>query len=253
MREKPTEPASLEALVETGMLALDSLHPGGLETSRRLAELCGIASGTAVLDVASGTGETACFLAETRGARVRGIDVSEDMIRRAKAKAGARGLEVEFGKADATDLPFGDSEFDAVLCECTLCFLDKARVLGEMTRVARRGGRVGMHDLYWMEGVPDGPKRALAEIEREMPETLDGWRLLFERTGLVRVTAVDLAGAMSRWMRDSRKQLGWVGQIGLVRGVLRRWGVRGLRRVLRSERIFSSGRLGYAIVVGTKP
>ncbi len=57
-----------------------------------------------------------------------------------------------FKNADAADLPFNDAEFDAAICECTLCFLDKPRVLGEMARVVRPGGCVGMHDLYWKEG-----------------------------------------------------------------------------------------------------
>lgn len=243
---------SLEGLVETGMLALESLHPGGLETTRQLARLCDIQRGTRVLDVASGTGETACFLAETFGARVFGIDQSDEMIGRAEAKASARGLEVKFKSADAAHLPFNDSEFDAAICECTLCFLDKARVLLEMVRVVRPGGRVGMHDLYWKEGAPNGLKRTLAEIEGEKPETFEGWRQLFESTGLVQITAVDKSDVMSRWMQESRKQLALTGQLILILKIIRRWGLRGAWRVLQSERVFSSDLLGYALVVGTK-
>jgi SAM-dependent methyltransferase len=243
---------SLEGLVETGMLALESLHPGGLKTTEQLANLCNIQRRAAVLDVASGTGETACFLAETFGARVVAVDRSGEMIRRAKVKASARGLEVAFESADAANLPFGDAEFDAAICECTLCFLDKPRVLGEMARVVRPGGRVGMHDLCWKEGAPDGLKRTLKEIEREEPETSEGWRRLFESAGLVQVTVDDKSEVMSRWMQESRKQLGLTGQIVLILKIIRRWGLRGASRVLRSERVFSSDLLGYVLVVGTK-
>jgi SAM-dependent methyltransferase len=243
---------SLEQLVETGMLTLESLHPGGLETTAQLARLCGIQRGADVLDVASGTGETACFLAEDFGARVLGVDSSDQMIRRAETKARARDLDVAFRNADAADLPFSDATFDAAICECTLCLLDKPRVLGAMARVVRPGGSVGMHDLYWKDGAAHGLKRTLAEIEGEKPETLDGWRRLFESAGLVQVIAVDRSEAKSRWMQESRRQLGWTGQLTLFLKIVRRWGVRGVWRVLRSERVFSNDRLGYVLVVGRK-
>ena len=243
---------SLEALVETGILALESLHPGGLETTGELANLCNVRQGALVLDVASGTGETACFLAETFGARVFGVDRSDEMTRRATEKASARGLSVTFRTADAANLPFKDSEFDAAICECTLCFLDKPRVLSEMARVVRRGGCVGMHDLCWKEEPSDRVNRTLAEIEGEKPETLEGWRSLFESAGLVQITAVDKSKVMSRWFKESRKQLGRKGVLILYLKIIRRWGLRGVWRVLRSQRVFSSKFLGYALVVGTK-
>jgi ubiquinone/menaquinone biosynthesis C-methylase UbiE len=54
------------------MLALESLHPSGLETTRQLAKVYSIQRGDAVLDVASGTGETAFLLAKAFGASVFG-------------------------------------------------------------------------------------------------------------------------------------------------------------------------------------
>jgi ubiquinone/menaquinone biosynthesis C-methylase UbiE len=134
---------SLEALVEGGLVHLESLHPGGLEMARELAELWRIDAGSKVLDVAAGTGETACYLAEQFGA------VSAEMIRRGKSKAQAKGLAIESRTADASRLQFPEATFDAVICECTLCLLDKQQVIAEMARVARPGGSVGMHDLCW--------------------------------------------------------------------------------------------------------
>ena len=195
---------------------------------------------------------TGCLLAETFGARVIGVDRSEGMTRRATEKASARGLAVTFRTADAANLPFKDSEFDAAICECTLCFLDKPRVLGEMVRVVRRGGCVGMHDLCWKEGASHRLKRTLVEIEGEKPETLEGWRRLFESAGLVQITAVEKSEAMSRWLKDSRKQLGLTGMLNLYLKIVRRWGLGGAWKVLRSQRVFSSKFLSYALVVGTK-
>ena len=243
---------SLEAVAEAGMLKFESLHPGGLGLTREMAELCKIEKDAKVLDTASGTGETACFLAERFAARVYGIDRSDQMIRRAEAKARTKGLEVEFRRADAANLPFGDAEFDAAICECTLCLLDKERILAEMVRLVRPGGCVGIHDLCWKEGAPDGLKRTLAEIEGERPETLEGWQRLFRQAGLTEIRAVDKANSMARWIKESRKQIGLTGHVILVLRIMRRWGFRGLLRVLKSERVFSSAFLGYGIVVGTK-
>jgi SAM-dependent methyltransferase len=244
--------ASLEALIETELLKVESLHPGGLELTEELAELCGLRRGSDVLELACGTGESACFLAEQRGARVVGLDGSPLMIRRAEQKARARGLQVEFREADAHHLPFPDAVFDVAICECTLCILEKEQVIRQMVRVVRPGGHVGMHDLCWREDTPDDLKRTLAEIEGERPETLEGWQRLFAQSGLAEIRAVDKSSLIPQWMRESRKQLGRMGQMALAWKVLRRWGFRGLRRILRSERVFSSDHLGYSIVVGTK-
>jgi SAM-dependent methyltransferase len=244
--------ASLENLIETGLLQFESLHPGGLQLTQELAELCKVGKDTEVLDVACGTGESACFLAERFGACVVGVDGSPEMIRRAQEKARARGVEVAFRQGDAHHLPFPDATFDVALCECTLCILDMRQALGEMARVVRPGGCVGMHDLCWQEDAPADLKRTLAEIEGERPETLAGWQRLFADAGLTEVQSVDKSSLIPGWMKEARKQLGLTGQLALFWKILRRWGVHGLRRVLRSERVFASRHLGYGIVVGTR-
>jgi arsenite methyltransferase len=245
--------ASLEALVEAGWLKLESLHPGGLDTTRELAELCGIQKGARVVDVASGTGETACFLAERLDARVFGVELSEEMIRKARAKTPATSLKIQFVNADASSLPLPTAQFDAAICECTLCLLEKERALSEMVRVVRPGGCIGIHDLCWKAQAPDRLKRSLAKIEGENPETLEGWQRLFAQAGLIQIKAVEKSALMSKWMKESRKLLGLTGQVMLGFKVIRRWGFQGLWRVLQSERIFASEFLGYGIVVGTKP
>jgi len=252
-QEPAAQRPSLEGLVEAGVLKLESLHPGGLGLTRELAQLCNIRKGARVLDVAAGTGESACFLAEHFAARVHGIDHSEIMVRRAGAKARARQLCIGFSGADATKLPFADAAFDAAICECTLCLLDKERVLDEMVRVVRPGGCVGMHDLCWLNHAPEELKRTLAAVEGERPETLEGWRRLFVDAGLIRIRVVDRSELMTRWVQESKRNLGVAGQLALALKVIRRWGIRGARSVLQSSRVFSSDYLGYGIVVGTRP
>jgi ubiquinone/menaquinone biosynthesis C-methylase UbiE len=244
---------SLETLVESEDLGLDILHPGGLDITRELARLCRIGKDTSVLDVASGTGESACYLTEELGARVVGIDASEYMIERAKKKALHRNLEIKFEKADAHQLPFGDGTFDRVISECTVCILDKDRAIREMARVVKADGHVGIHDICWKQDTPARIKKRLAEIEGERPETVDGWKALFEKAGLIDVETVDRSFLIPAWMKDIRKKLGFRGQLKIFLKIGRLWGIRGLRDAWQSERIFQSKHTGYGIIVGRKP
>ena len=128
----------------------DSFHPGGLRLTERLGELLQLTPGSAVLDVASGKGTTALFLAERFGCHVVGVDYSAQNVAGASQPASAKGLSslVRFERGDAEDLPFPDESFDAIICECAFCtFPNKTEATGEFARVLRPGGRVGLSDL----------------------------------------------------------------------------------------------------------
>jgi ubiquinone/menaquinone biosynthesis C-methylase UbiE len=246
------EHPSLETLVENGDLDLEILHPGGLDLTRELAERCHIGKGTEVLDVASGTGESACFLSGHFGCRVVGVDLSEYFLEKARRKAIERGLRLDFIKGDAHQLPFDEDSFDAVISECTTCLLDKERAIREMARVAKPGGYVGIHDLCWSVQAPENMKARLAEIEGERPEALEDWVSLFSKVGLSEVIAVDQSGLMPAWLREIKAKLGLVGQLRIFLKILRGWGIAGLHRIRESERIFKSAFMGYGIIVGKK-
>lgn len=244
--------ASLEQLVESEDLGLEVLHPGGLNLTRELARLCHIRAGTTVLDVASGSGETACYLARELGVQVVGVDCSDAMIERAREKAAQRSLQIEFQKADAHQLPFKEGAFDAAISECTLCLLEKERAIGEMVRVIKPGGCVGIHDMCWSGDVPEKIRLRLARVEGERPETLEGWKTLFEKAGLIDVEALDRSALIPDWLRGIKTRLGLAGQMRIFIKIVRRWGIRGLRNALQAERIFRSRYTGYGIIVGRK-
>ncbi len=243
---------SLEALVEAEDLGLEILHPGGLAITRELARVTGIVTGTRVLEIAAGTGETARLLAAEFGARVTVTDVSPRMIFRLRDKFSARESAVQIVWADAHQLPFRNDSFEVALSECAVCHFDKLRALREMVRVVQRRGRVGIHDLCWKDDTPEALRQRLAEIEDERPETLSGWVRVFEGAGLADVRAFDRSDVMAGWTRDVRRAMGLSRYFHAVKTVLRRWGLTGLRAVLESERIFASRYLGYAVVVGVK-
>lgn len=251
-REDKTRP-SLENLVESDNLGLEVLHPGGLELTGELAVLCQVGKETKLLDVASGTGESACYLAQSFGCHVVGVDASDYMIEQATRKAAEKSLNVEFKQGDAHSLPFADHTFDVVISECTTCILDKKRAIREMVRVAKPGGYVGIHDLCWQETTPASLKAKLAEIEGEAPETLAGWKDLFEQAGMIEVITIDRSDLMPGWTRDIKKQVGLTGQLRIFLKVIRIWGVKGFQTIWQSQQIFQSEHTGYGLIVGRKP
>jgi ubiquinone/menaquinone biosynthesis C-methylase UbiE len=128
----------------------DSFHPGGTKLTERLGVLLGLGAHSRVLDIASGTGTSALFLAERFGCEVVGLDYGSHNVEQSNAAASARGLDkrVCFQTGDAERLPFTDASFDAVICECAFCtFPDKTAAAREFARVLRSGGGIGLSDL----------------------------------------------------------------------------------------------------------
>lgn len=97
--------------------------------------------GERILDVAAGTGTSSVALTRT-GAHVVAADFSEGMIRVGRQRQ-AGNPNVEFVQADATALPFGDNEFDAVTISFGLRnIVQPQKALAEFYRVTKPGGRV---------------------------------------------------------------------------------------------------------------
>ena len=128
----------------------DSFHPGGAGLTKRLGKVLGLTAVSRVLDIASGNGTSAQLLAEHFGCEVIGVDYGEHSVEQANAAAAAKGLDkrVRFQTGDAERLPFANSCFDAIICECAFCtFPDKSAAAKEFARVLRSGGSVGISDL----------------------------------------------------------------------------------------------------------
>lgn len=119
---------------------------------RRVAALAGVGPGKRVLDVATGTGEQAMAFAAA-GAIVTGLDVAPAMISRAQRKNHYANLS--YVSADAAALPFADARFDVASISFALHEMPAnlaTRVLREMGRVVRSGGRVVVVDYGLAQG-----------------------------------------------------------------------------------------------------
>lgn len=109
-----------------------------------LCEAVELRSGARVLDVACGSGNAA-LAAARRFCQVSGVDYVPALIERARERAAAERLTVDFATGDAESLPYDNGEFDFVLSTFGASFAPRQEVTAnELLRVCRRGGRIGM-------------------------------------------------------------------------------------------------------------
>jgi ubiquinone/menaquinone biosynthesis C-methylase UbiE len=116
-----------------------------------LADVADLRAGSAVLDVASGSGNAALAAARL-GSVVTGIDYVPALLARGRERADAERLSVDFRDGDAEDIPFPDESFDAAVSVFGSMFApDHRRAAAELVRVTRPGGTIAL--ASW---TPDG-------------------------------------------------------------------------------------------------
>ncbi|MEM7755552.1 MAG: class I SAM-dependent methyltransferase [Planctomycetota bacterium] len=110
----------------------------------QLAEAVHCSSGQSVLDVAAGNGNATLAFAR-RFCEVTSTDYVPALLEAGRARADAEGLPVQFQVADAEDLPFDSGGFDIVTSVFGVMFTaDQQAAAGELMRVCRPGGTIGM-------------------------------------------------------------------------------------------------------------
>ncbi|MEC7490331.1 MAG: methyltransferase domain-containing protein [Pseudomonadota bacterium] len=169
--------ALIERLYGDNFLSLS-----GEKSSDHMITLSGINANSQVLDVGSGVGGPALYLAEKTGCRVTGVDIIEWNVEEANKRSSLRGLahKVGFQVGDATALSFADAYFDVVLSQDAWCHVvDKRRVVAEAVRTLRPGGYVAFTDwveLAWMDPEYAAEVRlAVAAPNFATPAAYAGW------------------------------------------------------------------------------
>ncbi|MBI5607455.1 MAG: methyltransferase domain-containing protein [Deltaproteobacteria bacterium] len=204
----------------THQTVLLPVGPTPTATNLELAKRAGVAAGEHWLDAGCGAGGPAGDIASAHnGLLVDAVTLSPVQQGLASAELARRGLadRVAVHCADYHDLPFADAAFDGAWLFESACYSpDPARLLAELRRVVRRGGRVYVKDLFRK------PRVASAAAQRDLlllqelwalptPATLAQWQKLARTAGFAVVRAAPLEGATAYWYTGTMFELGPAG------------------------------------------
>jgi sarcosine/dimethylglycine N-methyltransferase len=197
---------ALDGLSEAVLQNYDQDHFGGLEAVDILARKAAIGPDTYVLDVCSGMGGPARYLADRYGCRVTGLDITESRHEGAIRLTWLVGLEdrVDFWLGNALAMPFDAASFDVVLGQEAFAHVpDKPRLIAECARVVKPGGKIAFTDILRRDALTPS---AQARLEREMTflslESIDGYAQLLADQGCAVLERDDL----SAWWAEVLKQ-----------------------------------------------
>jgi 2-polyprenyl-3-methyl-5-hydroxy-6-metoxy-1,4-benzoquinol methylase len=144
----PTESISDEVLTRfkevqrQGWAHFAPLEAMTTPAAARLVRHAGVLAGQRVLDVACGTGVVAITAARL-GARVTGLDLTPELLERARENSGIAGVEIDWHLGDVEELPFQNAAFDVVLSQFGHMFAPRPDVaVAEMLRVLKPGGTI---------------------------------------------------------------------------------------------------------------
>src|SRR5580658_689255 len=133
---------SFKAAQKQGWAHFAPLEMMTTPTAAKLVKFAGVKAGQQVLDVGCGTG-VAAITAARAGAKVTALDLTPELLERARANSAIAEVAVEWREGDAEQLPYGDAAFDVVLSQFGHMFAPRPAVaLAEMLRVLKPGGTI---------------------------------------------------------------------------------------------------------------
>lgn len=185
------------------LAAVDEFHIRGREATAEVTELADIQADEHVLDVGSGIGGPARYLAFTRGCKVTGIDLTAEYCDVANYLAEKVGLSgrVRHEQANALELPFENESFDVAWTQhISMNIADKHAFFAEMSRVVKPGGKVVVYDPI------KGDEHPLAF---PVPWSRDGDISFLVNSSETRRTLENLDLDITEWQDVSQKSISW--------------------------------------------
>ena len=139
-----------DKLTLADLAPIDEFHIGGRQATLDLAAQLDLPRGVHVLDIGSGIGGPSRTLAQERGWRIDGIDLTPEYVEVAERMSRRVGLgaAVSYRQASATALPFADASFDgAYMLHVGMNIADKKAAFAEIRRVLKPGGVFAIYDV----------------------------------------------------------------------------------------------------------
>lgn len=245
----------LSALRETGkdlarlkpldLAPVDEFHIRGREASVELARRASFKPGARVLDLGSGLGGSARYLAAEHQCQVTGIDLTQEYVDVASALAGMVGLSdrVVFRQASALDLPFDDGSFDVVWTQHVQMNIEhKKAFYGESARVLRTKGLLLFHDIFRGDGGPlYYPVPWAEESSISFLSAPDEVSEILEESGFIIRDWVDTSELSLQWIVATMEKLKELGPPPLGSHLL--MGDTAKKKIENAKRNLSEGRI----------
>ena len=223
----------------------DEFHSLGRVATKELAELAALEPGTRVLDVGSGLGGPARYLAATCGCDVTGVDLMPEFCDVANELSRRTGLadRTRFRQGDALALPFRDAAFECVwTIQAQMNIADKRRLYSEIARVLRPGGKFVFQDICAGDGRPlDLPVPWASEAGQSHLIAPEALRPLLLSVGLREQVFRNVTAPILAWQQANIPPAGSLPPLGMHLVL----GERHAEKRTNSSRALRDGRIAY--------
>jgi sarcosine/dimethylglycine N-methyltransferase len=190
------------AITEAVLQQHDQDHYGGTAATDRLITEAAVRPEDVVLDVCSGMGGPARYLAWKTGCDVIGLDLTASRVEGATELTRVAGLShrVRFVNGNALDIPFPDESFTLAIAQESFAHIpSKPQLLAECARVLQPGGRLVFSDILHRGNLSFRDAQQLSEgMTFSEIETLDGYTEQLSLSGMAVVRLFDLTEEWTR-------------------------------------------------------